>query len=140
MGKDFNVDSSPENDERLSRINAAGIINVTLENLWRECYSTISKGDLVSWNRKLDSIWVLLGGDVKEGSKEEEGYNKIEEQLFKTGGLNHKKVGWKKNNQDESRTIALQYLLLRKKSLFLRRLQNKQGKGTAYETEEDGWD
>jgi len=36
--------------------------------------------------------------------------------------------------------MALQYLLLNKKSLFLRRLQNQQGKGTAYATYDDDFD
>ena len=33
--------------------------------------------------------------------------------------------------------MAKQYLLLKEKSLFLRRLQNTQGKGTAYVSEQD---
>ena len=64
MGKDMNVELD---EEKLSRLNAAGIINITLENLWRDCYSAMVRGDLVTWNRKLDAVWCLLCGDVKEG-------------------------------------------------------------------------
>jgi len=56
--KDMNKE---EGEGNLSRINAAGIINITLENLWRDCYTGMVKGDLVTWNRRLDAIWVLLG-------------------------------------------------------------------------------
>jgi hypothetical protein len=131
--KDLNEDV----DEKTSRINAAGIINITLENLWRDCYSAMAKGDLVLWNRKLDAIWVILGGDCKEGETEDKGYMKIESSIYKTGNLNHKSKGFNKLRDGENIVMATQYLLLKKKSLFLRRLQNKQGKGTAYETGDD---
>ena len=39
--------------------------------------------------------------------------------------------------ETESEKIALQYLILNKKNLFLRRLQNKQGKGTAYSSDDE---
>ena len=119
-------------ENKLSRINSAGIINITIENLWRECYSLMAKGDLVTWNRKLDAIWLILGGDVAPKDTKEESFKKIDEQIHKTGSLNHKRTGFNARGDDEAKIIALQYLLLREKSLFLRRLQNSQGKGTAY--------
>jgi len=61
---------------------------------------------------------------------------KLNLQIYKTGSLNHKKVGFQKLEVDESEKMALQYLLLNKKNLFLRRLQNKQGKGTAYTSDD----
>ena len=56
-------------DEKTSRINAAGIINVTIENLWRDAFMSMAKGSLVIWNRKLDAIWGILGGDQKDGDE-----------------------------------------------------------------------
>jgi len=132
--KDFNAEPD---EEKLSRINAAGIINITLENLWRDCYSSMARGDLVTWNRKLDAIWVLLGGDVKEGEDEDKNFDKLDENLYKTGALNHKKVGFQQLATEESVIKAQQYILLKKKSLFLRRLQNSQGKGTAYQSDDN---
>jgi len=126
-------------DDRTSRLNSAGIINITIENLWRESYSSMSKGDLVTWNRKLDAIWLILGGDVVEDSEEDKNFYKIEKILYKQGSLSHKKDGFEKVGGNENEKIAMQYLILRKKSLFLRRLQNKQGKGTAYH-DEDSYD
>jgi hypothetical protein len=130
-------DINTEPDEKTSRINAAGIINISLENLWRDCYLAMSKGDLVLWNRKLDSIWIILGGDCKKDGDEDKEYKKIDETLYKTGKLNHKQTGFEKAKENEHILAAQQYLLLKNKSLFLRRLQNTQGKGTAYETGDD---
>lgn len=129
--KDLNI----ETDEKSSRINAAGIINITLENLWRDTYSAMAKGDYLLWNTKLDSIWAILGGDVKDGSDDDLNFSKINIKLYESGSLKSK-VGEgfaKKSNPNNS----VQYQILLKKSLFLRRLQNSQGKGTAYETGDD---
>lgn len=124
-------------EEKLSRINAAGLINITLENLWKDCYNAMADGNLVRWNRKLDAIWTNLGGDVKEGEAADKKMEEIDSKIYKTGSLNHKKTGFQKADENESTIMSLQYLHLKEKALFLRRLQNKQGKGTAYTSEDD---
>ena len=124
-------------DEKTSRINAAGIINVTIENLWRDAFMSMAKGSLVIWNRKLDAIWGILGGDQKDGDEIDKKMDKLNERLYETGSLSHKKIGFEKLDENESEKIALQYLILNKKNLFLRRLQNKQGKGTAYSSDDE---
>lgn len=124
-------------DEKTSKINAAGIINITIENLWRDCYAAMAEGRLGRWNRKLDAIWAILGGDVKEDAEEEVKFNKINLALYKTGTLNHQKVGFETIQSEEKVSMSVQYLILQKKSLFLRRLQNSQGKGTAYLNDDD---
>jgi len=136
--KDLNF---KEEIDKTSRINAAGIINITLENLWKEGYSYLVNGDYVKWNRKLDSIWLILGGDVSPGSSEEKEFMKIDTQLYSLGNLGHQKIGFETTSQEDKGKRATQYLVLRNKSLFLRRLQNKQGKGTAYtDSEYDDFD
>jgi hypothetical protein len=40
-------------------------------------------------------------------------------------------------NNEDSEKRAFQYRFLMEKSLFLRRLQNAQGKGTAYHSEDE---
>ncbi len=129
-------ESMPDED-KVSRINAAGIINITIENLWKDCYSSMAKGDFIIWNRKLDSIWAILGGDEKEGSDVEKKFNKIDLAIYETGSLSNSKNGFEKPSGEHNHKRAVQYLLLRKKTIFLRRLQNKQGKGTAYTSEDD---
>ncbi len=131
--KDYGSESE---EERISKINAAGIINVTLENLWRDVFLAMAKGNLVTWNRKLDAIWGILGGDQKEGDTEDKKMEALNLKIYETGGLSHKKIGFKKLGEEEAEKMSMQYLLLNKKNLFLRRLQNKQGKGTAYASED----
>lgn len=123
-------------EERISKINAAGIINITIENLWRDAYLAMSQGNLTLWNRKLDAIWGILGGDQEEGDDEDKKMEALNLKIYETGSLNHKKAGFQKLESDESQKMALQYLLLNKKNLFLRRLQNSQGKGTAYQSDD----
>lgn len=125
--KDTNID---ELDSQTSRINAAGMINQTLEKLWGECYVYMAQGKYDLWNVKLDSIWAILGGDVEEGGDTDKEVQEMNLKIYKTGSLKSK-VGegfGQKSNPNNS----LQYQLLLKKSIYLRRLQNKQGKGTAY--------
>ncbi len=133
--KNQNIKETEE--EKISRINAAGIINVTIENLWRDIFASMARGDLVTWNRKLDAVWGILGGDQKDGDETDLKMKKINEDLYKTGSLNHKKTGFQKLGEDESTKMSLQYIMLNNKNLFLRRLQNKQGKGTAYSSHDE---
>jgi len=69
FGKDYNIPKVE--DDKQSRLNAAGLINATLENLWKDCYKSMTSGNLVLWNRTLDAIWAILGGDQKEGDTED---------------------------------------------------------------------
>lgn len=121
--------------EKTSRINAAGIINITLENLWRDSYSSMAKVDLITWNRKLDAIWAILGGDCKENSAEEKTINRLDLKIYSLGTLKNKIADGFKETTNPN--FSLQYQLLKRKSLFLRRLQNFQGKGTAYHVEDE---
>jgi len=130
--KDTNIINE---EDKQSRINSAGLINSTLEKLWSESYTSMSNGNYHKWNTKLDSIWAILGGDVKEGEKEDKAMAEINLSIYQKGSLKSKTGSGfsEKLNPNNS----LQYNLLLKKALFLRRLQNKQGKGTAYENEDD---
>ena len=132
--KDLNI-AYDNSDEKISRINSAGLINSILENLWRESYTAMANGDYLKWNSKLDSIWTILGGDCDNGGEEDIKINKINLGVYEIGSLKSKAGNGfsEKNNPNNS----LQYQLLLRKSLFLRRLQNKQGKGTAYQNDDD---
>ena len=124
-------------EDKISKINSAGLINITLEELWKDSYNALSSGNYPLWNKKLDCIWLILGGDIKEKSEEENEYHRIDAVLYETGSLNHKKTGFEIIKNTEKSNMAIQYLILRRKALFLRRLQNKQGKGTAYQNDTD---
>jgi len=132
--KDFNQPTINE-EEKSSKINAAGMINSTLEGLWSESYTSMSQGDYNRWNIKLDSIWCILGGDCKEGDDTDKEMKKINLEIYEKGSLKSK-TG-KGFSEKLNPNNPIQYQLLLKKSLFLRRLQNKQGKGTAYTSDDE---
>lgn len=118
-----------------SKINSAGLINSTLERLWMESYTAMATGDFSKWNTKLDSIWAILGGDQKAGDDEDKKIKKMDLEIYQTGNLSSPKS--KGFSVVKNTNRPLQYLLLKEKSLYLRRLQNKQGKGTAYASDDE---
>jgi hypothetical protein len=133
-------DTNVENEEsQISRINSAGIINITLENLWRESYSAMARGNYLLWNSKLDAVWAILGGDCKDGDDNDKIFARINLKLYEYGNLKSKiGEGFSKKINPNS---SSQYQWLLKKALFLRRLQNQQGKGTAYDRgDENDWE
>jgi len=131
----YHKPSIEEEESKLSRFNSAGLINATLEKLWQECYTTMAEGNYSKWNTKLDSLWAVLGGDCKDGDDNDKKMTELNLKIYEYGSLKGKVgVGFDKKDNPNN---ALQYQYLLKKSLFLRRLQNKQGKGTAYANEDE---
>lgn len=136
MAYNYSPDANSEvNDEKVSKINSAGIMNITLENLWRESYSALARGDFMLWNSKLDAVWSMLAGDGEEGDENDKKMIAINLKIYEQGNLKKQNItGFVKNENENS---SLQYQWLLKKAVFLRRLQNKQGKGTAYQSLDD---
>jgi len=131
-GKDLNQDLE---SEKTSRINSAGLINSILENLWKNSYTYMANGDYLKWNSTLDAIWSILGGDCKDGDDDDVLYTGLNMKIYGLGTLKSRVgVGF---SQKPNPNNSHQYHLLLKKALFLRRLQNKQGKGTAYHSDDD---
>ena len=118
-----------------SKINSAGIVNVTLNNLWIDFYRHYRSGQYLSANSDLDCIWFILGGEKSViDSDEEKAYFTIEKQLALSGEIRNslEAKGFDKVNPVQVQAFKVQKPLLGEKALFLRRLQNIQGKGTAY--------
>ena len=128
-------DINQEVDEKTSKINAAGLINITLENLWRDCYSAMARGNYKLWMIRLDSIWTILGGDEKIGSNADKFINEIDLKIYELGKLNS--VSPMTFEKITNKNSVTQYQFLKRKSLYLRRLQNQQGKGTSYLSDDD---
>ncbi len=130
--KDLNKE--PEEDQ-ISKINAAGLINITLENLFRDCYIAMANYNYKLWMIKLDSIWTILGGDEKRDSKADKYINDLDLKIYTLGDMSIP-VNRTFNKKPESNSKD-QYQLLKLKTIYLRRLQNKQGKGTSYMRDDD---
>lgn len=133
-------DQSVEEAEKISKINSAALINLRLNSLWNDCNNHARSGQFSNWNNDLDCIWRELGGDVKEDGKREKTFYTIEsslQELFK--GIDLNQDGFISKEELDKTKMSKLYMQLSKKELFLRRLMNKQGKGSAYQEEAD-WD
>ncbi len=118
--QNYNKPSADEETEK-SKFNEAGYCLSRLNELWQVCERFRTNGEMIKWNFKLDGVWIELTGDAKEDDIK--GMKNINSEIV--GLIN-------KNN------INL-YQALMFKALFLKKLQNKQGKGTAYSDEDDGF-
>jgi hypothetical protein len=130
---------------KVSKINAAGLTNIVIIELWKDSYVHSRKGEFSKWNADLNCLWVEFGGDLSEDIEEDrkvlKEFEEIDLDLAKIGSITTKKItGFEAVSKDEGLKKAKQYQLLMKKALFLKRLQNKQGKGTAYKEESDDWE
>lgn len=128
-----------------SKINSAALINIRLHNLWNDTHLHSRKGDYASWNADLDRVWCELAADVKESTTKEtkdttKGKNKTEK--FQDLQAKLKKInpilkwneikGFQELSKEQKEKQQAQYEVLMDKEIFLRQLQNEQGKGTAY--------
>ncbi len=137
---------------KLSKINSAGLINLRISNLWQNVNRYASSGKFAQWNSELDRIWCELVGDVeptkpkkkkKNDDKEEKGNEEIfyefDEKIAEEFKKSKTKKGFSQHSDSDKDIRLLIYKAIQKKEVFLRRLMNKQGKGTAYQEESD-WD
>ena len=125
---------------KTSKINSAMLVNSTLNELWKEFYTHFRAGKYLSSNVDLDCIWTILGGEDKiEKSKIEDNYKEIETKLKNSGILQDSlgSIGFNRVRTEDIQKFAIQKGILLSKALFLRRLQNSQGKGTAYEDKDE---
>lgn len=117
-----------------SKINSAALINIRLHNLWNDTHLHSRKGDYASWNADLDRVWCELAADVKNGSPFLEKFNEIKGKLKEVNPIlkwNEVK-GFQELSKEQKEKQQSQYEVLMDKEIFLRQLQNEQGKGTAY--------
>ncbi len=138
---------------KLSKINSAALINLRISNLWQNINRYAANGSFAKWNSELDRIWCELVGDVEptkpkkkkkeDGEDEEKGDEEIFDELNVKIADEFKKLktktGFDQHSDSDKETRLLIYKAIQKKEVFLRRLMNKQGKGTAYQEESD-WD
>ena len=124
---------------KLSKINSASLINLRINNIWLEINKAAVKGKYFLWNSNLDRIWCELGGDIKEPKEGKEEPKEIKEfnKLDKKVSEKMKKLktleGFEQFSKKDKLNLSELYDALLKKEFFLRRLMNKQGKGTAYQ-------
>ena len=129
-----------------SKFNSGMLINIRLNNLWILTHNTARKGLYSEWSAILDRIWCELSADVlddKKGKETDKNFADIEKELSKFGVTNWGRIneGFEEKDAKAKLLMTQQYRQLMVKEIFLRRLQNQQGKGTAYYDEsENDWE
>ena len=119
---------------KVSEYNSAFFMNKRLHELWEDSNKHKRSGAYAQWNGDLDAVWCELGSDVAEDGEQEKKFQKINLELKECNPV----LNWNASSQFDASSQKMllkktqQYQVLMKKEIFLRRLQNKQGKGTKY--------
>lgn len=122
-------------ETKVSRYNSAGDQLQRIDRLWDMAHKFAREGDYASWNRVLDRIWLELAGDLDKEDDSITTFTTYNVTVAKLGIDSKPLSGFNKVGDDYHTRRAKQYLLLMDKELFIRRLQNKLGKGTAWKDE-----
>jgi len=126
------VDS--EGGLKTSKINSGVLITLRLDRLWNDASRHARDGLFSKWNADLDRVFMELVGDCDDKDIQE--IDKLTKDFTKAGEIGVQN-GFSIISKEDKLIKAKQYSTLLKKETYLRKLMNKQGKGTAYDEEED---
>lgn len=127
-----------EEAPKVSKYNSAIDQLQRIGEIYRDCHKHSRQKDYDAWNEDLDAVWRELAGDIQEDDDDFKSMGEINKEIIKLyplmrpnyKGFNPPVAGDIKRAQEQKAHLA-------KKELFLRRLQNKLGKGTAYDEDDD---
>ena len=140
-----------EEENRTSKFSSGLNIISRLDELWKMCHKFKREGKYADWNDELDTVWLELARDLDEKEYNDElnekkeviskGYkskfNEFENKLKSLLPFNDNMRGFSKPDDGDIKRRNEQYKILMEKELFLRRLENFVGKGTAWDDDED---
>lgn len=119
----------------LSKYNSAADINQRVGRLWYTCNRLSITGQLEMWNAYLNAVWMEFAADTN--NKDKADYNEFDKELkeeeFFTN--NKPKPGFTQSNDEEISKKTIYYNILKRKHIFLKEIEKKQGKGAAYRDE-----
>jgi hypothetical protein len=109
-----------EQDVKVSKYNSAIAQLYRLDDLWKKAHSFCLAGMLIKWNWVLDRVWCELASDAAKDEKTQ--FNDFVQKIVEV-----------KQEQDSEKL----YFVLLEKEIFLRGVQNREGKGSAYSDENE---
>jgi len=124
-----------------SKINSGMLIVLRLNDLWKDSHKHARDGQYAKWNDDLDRVWCELASDEKPLTEKEIKAGKLTAEAeydkwtlaYAEACKDIKKLtGFQKPDESAKFSAAAQKAALIKKEIFLRKMQNIQGKGTAY--------
>ena len=118
------MEEYPESQEaiRVSKFNSSLAILYRIDILWKDAHRHSRMGLLIRWNWDLDRVWTELAADAKENDLE--AFQKFNKKISEINKIKEREK---------------LYTTLLNKEIFLRKLQNKQGKGMSYEENIDDY-
>lgn len=137
-----------DNEVQISKYSSGVNINLRIDQLWKDSHLHSRINRYSSWNLDLDCIWSELARDLndkddkknnlKKFKEIKEEYEKFDKEILKFGIIKDKQpVGFKELTQDDISARNNHYRILREKQIFLARLENKLGKGTTYDSDDE---
>jgi len=130
-----------EDSEHLISKHSSGVsIIIRIDGLWKDANIHSCAGQYAKWNTKLDVIWRELARDIKESEYEtkKKAFDKFDKDLVDTGAF--KDTGsdtFEDVDKKDAENRSKQYRILNDKELYLKRLENKLGKGTTFNDGEE---
>ena len=120
---------------QISKHSSGVSILIRIDGLWKDANNHSRGGQFSKWNTDLDVIWRELARDFNNDDYEEEKkkFDEFDKGLVEIGRFNDN--GSDTFNDEEIETInkrSKHYRKLNDKELFLKRLENKYGKGTTW--------
>lgn len=132
------MDELEINEQNISKINTAGLQNLRRDELWKDANKHSRNGEYKKWNEDLDALWRELSGSTKKESAEEKEWNSLCEEFSKVYSP-VQKVGFEQLQDGDYAKLLKQKAVLVQKEIFLRRLEDSQGKGAAYKDASDDY-
>ena len=137
-----------DNEVQTSKYSTGVNINIRIDQLWKDTHLHSRNSKFNAWNLDLDCIWSELARDFKEKEDKEKDipcfkdlkdeFDKFEKDIVKQGQIKDKKpAGFKDLTKDQIEARGKHYKILRDKQLFLARLENKLGKGTTFDDNDE---
>lgn len=125
-----------EDEEVLISKHSSGVsIIIRINGLWIDANLHSCAGQYSKWNTKLDVIWRELARDIleKDWDVKKKDFDTFDAELIKVGAFKDTGSGtFEDMSNDDIGNRSEQYKILNKKELFLKRLENKLGKGTTF--------
>ena len=122
-----------QDSEKLSKYNSAIDQLRRIDEIYRHIIKNKRDSNFYLWNLNLDCIWSELVGDFEEKAPEEEKMISLNKKILEVSPLfSSAQTSFNKIPSDFITKKSQQYLALFEKEIFIRRVQNKLGKGTAW--------
>ncbi len=126
---------APEDEVLISKHSSGVSIIIRIDGLWKDANIHSCAGNYSKWNTKLDVIWRELARDIQEKNWTEtkKEFDQFDKELVATGRFKDEGSDtFESVSNDDTENRSKQYRILNNKELFIKRLENKLGKGTTY--------